>query len=739
MAKLSSELVVSLIDKVSGPAKGATAALGGLAKAEKSLAASGRAAKQWGDSFTDQLSRMRLSARELDSVGRSFERFEQQFRASGARMKASNYFGALDQWKTKVVADLNQVRAAADQAAAARDRMFKGWRGGARFALGAAGVGSLGFGAQRVLRGGARASAGNEREGARDYLAGMSSDETARLKGRSLALSSSFPSVDSQLMHESLRETAMSMRSIDKAFEIGDVIGRGLVVLQSLKGKEQAVEESRKFFKALDTLGKNIDPDQVRALYDGYVKALGVEGADLNMGDLMLIARRAKSAGPGLSNRFLMSTAPGLQGDMGADRLGTALGSEVAQIIGDRATKAAKAEQAKMGLRDGRGRFLDERKVMTDPDKYAWENLIPALQKRGIAPDDVPGVTKAMNSIFSNQLVADLFAKMITQREQYQGKSTQYEKAPGIGGAEALKGKDPYVALEGVFAQLRNSASILAEGPLARMVDLFNSLAGGIAAVNAKLANNPNLAEQAGWAAGGLGVAGAGAATWYSIRKAKAIADGLSMTRGALSLGSIGAEAAAAASPAATGATAAAAAAIASRAMTSTPYLAAIGGVIASPFVLRAATEADRGLTSGERLAKHRGGSMNDVLRRNFDEDRARLGIGPIGGAQSGTIDVFKQGAEGVKYLDVSAEAAAAGAKSGNAFKASLSGELQGAMSLIQQFVAQAQAALSFSASPTITPKISPVPNAAPGKASSLNDISAKQHAMLGDYGFKTV
>ena len=133
---------------------------------------------------------------------------------------------------------------------------------------------------------------------------------------------------------------------------------------------------------------------------------------------------------------------------------------------------------------------------------------------------------------------------------------------------------------------------------------------------------------------------------------------------------------------------------------------------------------------------------MNDVLRQNFNAERARLGIDPLGGAsQSGVIDVFKQGAEGVKYLDVSAEAGAAGAKSGGAFKASLSGELQGAMTLIQQFVAQAQAALSFSASPSITPKFAPVPSApaAPGKASSLNDISAKQHAMLGDYGFKTV
>lgn len=37
------------------------------------------------------------------------------------------------------------------------------------------------------------------------------------------------------------------------------------------------------------------------------------------------------------------------------------------------------------------------------------------------------------------------------------------------------------------------------------------------------------------------------------------------------------------------------------------------------------------GMTSGERMRKQRGGSMRDVFRKSFDDDRERLGIPAIG------------------------------------------------------------------------------------------------------------
>ncbi|MBR1154603.1 hypothetical protein [Bradyrhizobium sp. JYMT SZCCT0428] len=84
----------------------------------------------------------------------------------------------------------------------------------------------------------------------------------------------------------------------------------------------------------MDVLGKNIDPKEVRSLFDGYIKAVSVEGADMDLGGVLQFAKQSRAAGGILSNRFLTMTAPGLARDMGDAQLGTSLASGLAQNIG---------------------------------------------------------------------------------------------------------------------------------------------------------------------------------------------------------------------------------------------------------------------------------------------------------------------------------------------------------------------------------------------------------------------
>lgn len=770
MGSLTSQLIISLIDRVSGPAKPAAVALKGVAAAAKSVSGTGaakgvdtlatsleRVSKAAGKlgaggrpAWEKQFTSLQLNARELKQVARDYEDFQRRMASTFGKgaFRPSNYLPALTEWRTRMIANIRAVRDATTQAAAdqekAQSRMFRGWRGGARMAAGALGVGSAAYAANRIGRGTLAAAAGNARESARDYLAGLSTSDTSRLQGASLGLSSRFSSVDQRTMHESLREAATSMRSVDKALEIGDVMAKGLVVMQSLKGKDQALEEGRKFFKALDTMGKNMDPNEVRDLYNGYVKAMGVEGADLNMGDLLQVARLSKSAGPGLSNRFLMSTAPGLMGDMGASRFGTALGSEVAQVIGGRATKVSKAEQQKYGLRDKKGAFLDSNKIMTDPDKYAWENLMPALQKKGINPDDIPAVTKATNALFSNQVVSDLFTKLITQRAQYQGKAAQYDKAPGIEAASALPGKDPFVSLEGMMAQLRNSAALLAEGPLAAAVPLMNSFTDSIARLNGILSNNPELASKLGTGAAVVGGTAASVGAALLARKgARWLLDKGPSVGGAAAETLPGAGSAAAASTASTSS------------WWSALRGAAPGMLRAAPFALGTAlnpnvtvnTRPDGkapmspaewwrnkfGASDGKRITTRAGTTLR------AGPSQIETGTGTLGASGSGS-DVWGAGAKAVEHLDQSGPASAAGGKTAGSYKAAFEAELKGVDGVITAAMSRWSAMLgSFSASPTITPKFGPVPSVGGQKGASLEGARARQQAAQADYGFNTV
>ncbi|MCP6769522.1 hypothetical protein NL529_32215, partial [Klebsiella pneumoniae] len=81
--------------------------------------------------------------------------------------------------------------------------------------------------AQRGVRAGVKATSQYVREDARDYLAGLTAEETAKLKASSIAVAGRYPSIDATTMHERLRDTSMAMRSVDKALEIGDVIAKG--------------------------------------------------------------------------------------------------------------------------------------------------------------------------------------------------------------------------------------------------------------------------------------------------------------------------------------------------------------------------------------------------------------------------------------------------------------------------------------------------------------------------------
>ncbi|MCK1679544.1 hypothetical protein IVA87_08730 [Bradyrhizobium sp. 147] len=435
-------------------------------------------------SLEEELRRLKLSEKELQGVRKEMAAFDAQLKSgSFGPMRSSHYFRALDDWKTKTVNHWREIKANVDETDKAHKKFFaNAGRAALRWGMIAGGVGSGAYAASRIGRAAIEASATSQRETARDYLAGMSDADSQRIKDEALRISGRYQSVDASTMHERLRDTAMSTRSTEKALELSETIAQGTTVLQSLKGKDQAIEEGRKFFSALDVLGKNIDPKEVKELFNGYIKALGVEGADMDLGGALTFARQSRAAGGILSNRFLMTTAPGLARDLGDPQLGTALASALSQNIGGRATKASKAAQMEWGLRHKNGQFLDSSLAMTDPDKWAWERLIPALQKKGVDVNDNVKVSEVLSKLFSNRVVGDVFSKLITQREQYQAKAGQYAKAPGLDAAANLPGKDPFVAYEGVFAQLRNLAT---QAPVMdSAASGLNKLSGSIASLN---------------------------------------------------------------------------------------------------------------------------------------------------------------------------------------------------------------------------------------------------------------
>jgi hypothetical protein len=523
------QLVVALRDQASAPAKtvadalrGVTGAANDLSKAKvgdslkRGMDDARRSAKElaqamssanWGDKFTGQLGKLRVSAGEMRNLRREWAELQRELANPIGGRTAFGVLGVEGKWKKQKLNEIVAVRAEMARLREEWNQPMGVLRRGGRFAAGAVGVYGGAHLINRAGRSAALAAGIGEREGARDYLGGLTEKESTKLKSASFSTSERFKSIDAATLHNLLRETALSTGEIGKALELASPLAQAMTTLQSLKGRESALSQLTGFVRALDTLGKNTDPAQMRSLIDGATKAAGVMGAEYSPADVWTTAKTAKSAGFSLSDEFINQVLPALIADMGPSRPGTALGSGTAQLIGGRATKEAKAYQAELGLRKD-GKFLTRDLFAANPYQWANEVLVPALQKAGVDTKNNSAVTEAANKLFSNQTVADVMGRMVTQREQIDKTIVALGKAPGLAAAEVLPGKDPFVAAASAMAQLRNAAAALAEPAVPMATNALNSFASAMAGFTNRLRNDPSLASQAAATATGAATGG---------------------------------------------------------------------------------------------------------------------------------------------------------------------------------------------------------------------------------------
>lgn len=470
----------------------------------------------------------REAARERDKIARSeasAARMAARERATAARVSAREAFRA--------------EREAAREARG-RDRGARAIGRSVVSNLGyAAGLGSGTYVAGRGARAGVRAGGEAMREEARDYLAGLSEKDSGRIGTISTEQSAKYKSLTATSLHSLYRETATTALGMEGMAAVAPSLAQGMTVLQSLKGRDEALSQLTGFMRALDTLGKNVNPADVRSLLDGMARAAGVQGVEYQPKQVFTMAKQARSAGGALSNDFLNQIAPSLIADMGPAAPGTALATMMSSVVGGTLsggnTKQKLARQRELGLRNGDNSLPSgDRDMMTqNPHLYAWNRLMPTLEKRGIDVKNESAVAEELNKLFT-RTVADLFGKLISQKDQYQNTQRRLAGAPGLGGADALDQKDPFVAAGGVSSQMVNAAAEISKPIIETILPALGQLSGMLNALANSIRNNPEFAKTfgdtgAGAAAGGL-LGGAGMALralWQGRGVNGALAGGL--------------------------------------------------------------------------------------------------------------------------------------------------------------------------------------------------------------------
>lgn len=469
-----------------------------VAAQREAAAAARAAAREAAEAARAAAAEQKRLAREVSAAEKAAAREAVAAARQAAREKAQ---AAKEAAAAERAAAREAARAAREAARAERDAaraaqrergggaMFNSAGSATRFAATAAGVGGAAVTTNRLVRMANTVGGESMANDTRARLGGLTPEQIAAINNSAFALSRRYRSVSYTDMQESLRDLAQSMGGVfggvDKALQVSDAVASASVLLGNLYGQERAQRSLRQGFRALDNLNRNIDPQRFRTIMEGWTRAALVEGPEFDIGRMFTFAKYSKSAGGALSDRFLYETLPALVNDMGESRVGTALGTAMSNVVGNKGTVEMMREQQRLGLRSGftnrrsPGTFGNAAAFSEDPDQYAWNILKPALQRAGIDTNNETEVSQALNKMFP-QMVADLFSKLISQEEQYRRKQRQNRAAAGFDAADMLAEQDWRVALQAVVAQFKNTIEALStpvmQALLPTMKDLHTAL-----------------------------------------------------------------------------------------------------------------------------------------------------------------------------------------------------------------------------------------------------------------------
>jgi len=463
----------------------------------------------WGKPFQDRLDAMKVSMREQVRLARDFADLSRNIHPSnfGGKLSTHAYLSGLERWKTLTLSNLREVRAEAERTNRALSPFGRGL-------LATAGVVAPAYLANRTIRSTVMATAEQTREDARNWLAGLTPDEQKRATAASKDYSSRYQSIDETQIQARLRNLRAFTGSLDDALGLLDNDLKALTVLQSLRGRDDAMTQFRELYKGLDILNFTEKTGDAQRLINAFLKAQSVD-PDIHARDWALAARYSRSGGLALSDEFLGAVLPTLIQDIGGSQVGTMLQQSIAQNIGNRIKKESLEYQATAGLRDKDGNFVGRDLLLSNPYRWTQQYLPDALKKLNLDPSNHADLTEFAAKAFSNTRVADFFTKLLAQKDQIERNIKLFELAPGIGAAKNLRDRDPFVANEGLWAQLRNLGAQIASPLVDLAVPAVNAFSDSIAGLTKRLRENPAVNTAVSTAVVGTGAAATAAGLWW--------------------------------------------------------------------------------------------------------------------------------------------------------------------------------------------------------------------------------
>ena len=453
----------------------------------------------WGDKFQKELERLKVAPRYIDRTAQAWARLQREWEGKGP--PTTEWTAKQERWKDATLAQLRQVEAAYERTAQ-RNR-----RRGSLFA-GLPGVISA-YGGYRAGRTAAEKVGEQQREGAREWLGGMSAEETAQATQAARGISAKYPSVGPVSVMEHIRLLRARFGSFEHAIENVEELVKAQVVLQTLSGGENSGADLEHLVLGIEGLGAGADPSKFKTFLGGFIRAKSLF-PDITGEDVQTYLQRSKASKYGIGADYLNNVAFTMIQHEGATQFGTEQASAFSALVGQRQTKKAQAVMRRFGLLDEEtGNIVDETGFVRDPRKWTQEHLRPQLEQQhlDLTEENKERLIATIQKMFSNRNVGEFFTSLLVNEPVIKKDAAMLAAAQGTEGAGELRARDPFVALKGVTEQLGGFVQVVG-GPFGeKAAAVLNSIADAIARLSKSAGDNPAKAEtwgEYGGIAGGV-------------------------------------------------------------------------------------------------------------------------------------------------------------------------------------------------------------------------------------------
>ncbi|WP_338821601.1 hypothetical protein [Bradyrhizobium septentrionale] len=470
----------------------------------------------------------RVSA-AVDSATRSLER------ERSAALAARRALSELGVPISGAIAHQDRLRAAVDRANAALERQpgrVSKAAGAAVRGVGRGAAAVLPFAGPAIVRGtvgAARAGAEIQSEVVKMRAAGIPEDDIQRALGETAGLMPQYTNVKRSDALERFKELRSIVLHPEEAHELLPTAIKANSAVNALDRSGHMAEGLGFAFKGAEVLGRAQDPTKFEHYLDSFIRAQQVMGKTITPEQVYELAKYTKASGSTLSDRFLNTSAMSLAQELGGSTTGVSIDQFVKQITGGfqgNLHSAAKEfvnlglankddfETTKTGeikgMKPGR-HVAGAALAQTDPDRYVYEHLLPALEKAGIT--DQNAQIAQVRRMFPSGRAADLVSKLITQRQSFENHGKLYEKAQGLD-AVGNNQSDPFVALNSLTTSLTNFSGALTSPVMKDAAGIMSTMAASLGSWGESLANfQKEHPEAAKWIGGGALAAGFGGGT----------------------------------------------------------------------------------------------------------------------------------------------------------------------------------------------------------------------------------